>query len=112
MIAGAVRVITERLGFATLQTLIQPQMLAKLALGGAVALALYLALRRTRSPFVLPGILIAAITAPHLTFALTGVMLAKARADGWMFKAPAAVGLTRTWDLTDLRMFPWHELPA
>ena len=29
-----------------------------------------------------------------------------------MFKAPAAVGLTRTWDLSDLRMFPWRALPA
>lgn len=113
MISGAVRVIADhRLGFATLQTLIEPHTLAKLAAGGAVALALYLSLRRTRSPFVLPGILIAGIAAAHLAFALTGVTLAEARADGWMFKAPAAVGLTQTWDLTDLRMFPWHELPA
>jgi SulP family sulfate permease len=29
-----------------------------------------------------------------------------------MFKAPEAVGLTRTWDFGDLRMFPWHILPA
>jgi SulP family sulfate permease len=86
--------------------------LAKLAAGGAVALALYLVLRRARSPFVLPGILLAGIAVAHLALTLTGVTLAEARADGWMFKAPAAVGLTRTWDLNDLRMFPWHELPA
>jgi sulfate permease, SulP family len=113
MVSGAVRVITDhRLGFATLQTLIEPHTLAKLAAGGAVAFALYLALRRTRSPFALPGILLAGIAAAHLAFVLTGVTLADARADGWMFRGPAAVGLTRTWDLTDLRMFPWRELPA
>ena len=113
MISGAVRVITDHpLSFATLEALIEPHTLAKLAAGGAVALALYLALRRTRSPFVLPGILLAGIAVAHLVFTLTGVTLAEARVDGWMFKAPAAVGLTRTWDLTDLRMFPWRALPA
>jgi hypothetical protein len=113
MISGAVRVITDHpLSFATLEALIEPHTLAKLAAGGAVALALYLALRRARSPFVLPGILLAGIAVAHLAFTLTGVTLAEARADGWTFKAPAAVGLTRTWDLTDLRMFPWRALPA
>ncbi len=113
MISGAVRVITDhRLGFATLETLVEPHALAKLAAGGAVALALYLSLRRTRSPFVLPAILLAGIAAAHLAFALTGMSLADARDEGWMFKAPAAVGLTRTWDLNDLRMFPWRALPA
>jgi SulP family sulfate permease len=86
--------------------------LAKLAAAAAVALALYLALRRPRSPLVLPGILLAAIAATHLAFALTGMTLAEARAEGWMFKAPAAVGLTRTWDFTDLHNFPWRLLPA
>ena len=61
---------------------------------------------------MLPGILLAGIAVAHLVFTLTGVTLAEARVDGWMFKAPAAVGLTRTWDLTDLRMFPWRALPA
>jgi len=113
MISGAVRVITDHpLSFAALEALIEPHTLAKLAAGGAVALALYLALRRTRSPFVLPGILLAGIAVAHLVFTLIGVTLAEARVDGWMFKAPAAVGLTRTWDLTDLRMFPWRALPA
>jgi hypothetical protein len=47
-------------------------------------------LRRTRSPFVPPGILLAGIAAAYLVFALTGVTLAEACAEGWMFKAPAA----------------------
>jgi sulfate permease, SulP family len=113
MISGAARVITDhRLGFATLDTLLTSLTLSKLAAAAAVALALYLALRRPRSPFMLPGILLTAIAAAHLVFALTGVTLEDARSQGWMFKAPAAVGLTQTWDLRDLRLFPWRILPA
>ena len=38
--------------------------------------------------------------------------LAEARAAGWTFKAPAAVGLTPTWDFDDLSQFPWQVLPS
>jgi SulP family sulfate permease len=43
---------------------------------------------------------------------MTGTSIAAAEAAGWLFKAPAAVGLTPTWDLNDVRMFPWNVLPA
>ena len=36
--------------------------------------------------------------------------LSEARGEGWRFKAPAAGGLTWTWDLNDLRIFPWRAL--
>ena len=45
-------------------------------------------------------------------FAISGTSLAEAQAQGWLFKAPAAVGLTPTWDLDDLRTFPWKYLPG
>jgi SulP family sulfate permease len=113
MVSGAVRVITDHpLGLSTVETLLDTLTLAKLAAAVAVALALYLALRRQRGPFVLPAILLAGVAAAHLTLALNDTPLINARAAGWMFKAPEAVGLTRTWDFGDLRMFPWHILPA
>ncbi len=113
MVSGAVRVITDHpLGFATLETLFASLTLGKLAAAAVIALALQLALRRSENPFLLPGILIAGIAAAHIGFALAGMTPAEARGAGWMFKAPAAVGLTQTFDMRDLRMFPWQMLPA
>jgi sulfate permease, SulP family len=114
MVSGAVRVITdERLTFANLEALLGPVTLAKLAAASMLALALYLALRwRPNSPYMLPGILIAGALAAHFGFALAGLSLEDARFGGWMFHAPAAVGLAETWDLRDLRMFRWNIIPA
>ena len=52
------------------------------------------------------------IALAHVVLAITGTSLAAGAETGWLFKAPAAVGLTPTWDLSDVRMFPWHVLPA
>lgn len=113
MVSGAVRVITDHpVTISTIDDLLNSLTLAKLAGAAIIALALYIALRRPRSPLVLPGILLAGVAATHLIFALTGTTLGAARAEDWMFKAPAAVGLTQTWDLTDLRNFPWRLLPT
>src|SRR5262249_31892603 len=78
----------------------------------AVAVALYLALRRPRSPFVLPIILLLAGLVAHLAFVLTGTSLAEALALGWTFKAPTAIGLAPTWDFGDVANFPWRILPG
>jgi SulP family sulfate permease len=108
-----VRVITDHnLGYSSSAALLDSLNIAKLAAAAIVALALYLGLRRPRSPLVLPGLLLAGIAIAHLAFALTGTTLIDARAAGWMFKTPVAVGLTPTWDIGDLRMFPWKLLPA
>lgn len=112
MVNGAARVVTDQgLSISTLGNLIDPSVMAKLAATGAVAVALYVGLRRRGdSPYVLPGILLAGVAAAYLAFALAGMTLREARIEGWMFKAPAAGGLGETWDLTDLRMFPWEVL--
>jgi SulP family sulfate permease len=114
MVSGAVRVITDHgLSFATLDALLGVSTVVKLAAGAAIALAFYFGLRRHgESPYLLPGILIAGIAAAHLAFVLTGMSLVEAQAAGWLFKAPAAVGLARTWDLADLHLFPWKMLPG
>jgi len=110
MVSGAVRVITDHVIGVSL---LNPSSLAKLATAIAVALALYFALRlRKDSSYVLPGILLAGLAMAHVVFAISGTSLVDAQAAGWLFKAPAAVGLTPTWDLSDLRAFPWKDIPT
>ena len=76
-----------------------------------IALVLYAVLRHAQ-PLLLPAVLLIAVALAHIAFALTGTSLSEALALGWIFKAPQAVGLTPTWDVNDLRKFPWHELPG
>ena len=114
MMSGAARVIADHgLNLSGMDSLLQPLALAKLGAGAVIAIALYLCLRgRSNNPYVVPGILLAGIAVTHLVLALTGMTLAEARAAGWTFKAPAAVGLTPTWDFDDLSQFPWQVLPS
>jgi SulP family sulfate permease len=113
MVSGAVSVITDqRLSLWTLGTLLTPMTLGQLAAAGAVALALYAGLRLGRNPFLLPAILLVAALLAHFAFALTGTSLSDALVLGWTFKSPAAVGLAPTWDLGDVRNFPWRILPG
>jgi SulP family sulfate permease len=114
MISGAVRVITDAgISVANIGTLVETSTLVKLLPAVAIAIAIHLGLRhRGNGPYVLPAILIAGIALAHAVLAITGTSLAAAEADGWLFKAPAAVGLTPTWDLDDVRMFPWNVLPG
>ncbi len=110
MVSGAVRVISDR---AIGSSLLEPAALAKLASASAIALALRFALKlRKDSPYVLPAILLAGIAATHAVLAALGIGLAEAQTAGWLFKAPGAIGLTPTWQLADLRTFPWKDLPA
>ena len=87
-------------------------LVGQLAAAGAVAVGLYLAVRRGKNPFLLPGILLAAAVLAHVVFALTGTSLGEALRLGWTFKAPTAVGLAPTWDFGDVRQFPWRILPS
>jgi SulP family sulfate permease len=113
MVSGAVRVITGHgLELHSVDALLAAPMLAKLAPAIVIVTAIYLAIRRLgENPFVLPVILLAGIVAAHLGFALSGTTLAEAERQGWMFKAPTALGLTPTWDFADLKAFPWQVLP-
>src|SRR6476620_2200041 len=113
MVNGAVRAITDHsLSLSTLGALVGTTTLGQLAAASAVALALYVVLRRARSPLLLPAVLLAATALAHLAFALTGTSLSEALHLGWTFRAPQAVGLAPTWDFGDLRSFPWRILPG
>jgi sulfate permease, SulP family len=114
MVSGAVRVITDHgLLLSNLDALIEPVSLAKLLPACVIAVVIYFGVRwRKDSPYVLPVILLSGLTVVQLALAAYGVSLADAQSQGWLFKPPAAVGLTPTWDVNDLRSFPWHDLPG
>jgi sulfate permease, SulP family len=112
MASGAVRVMTgAELSLAGAEALLAAPNIGKLGAGLAVALALYLGLRRPRSPFLLPGLLLAGVAAAHLAMTLTGTMLAEAQAAGWMFSTPERVPLTTPWTAAGFLDLPWHALP-
>lgn len=114
MVSGAVRVITDHgLLLSNLNALIEPVSLGKLLPACVIAVVIYFGVRwRKDSPYVLPVILLSGLTVVQLALAAYGVSLADAQSQGWLFKPPAAVGLTPTWDVNDLRSFPWHDLPG
>jgi SulP family sulfate permease len=113
MIGGAVRVIAEhRLSFTNLELFLDPLVLAKLAAAGAVALAIALALRRSRSPYIVPGIVLGGVALAHLVLLFSDFPLGTAQAEGWMFNPTGTAALSLNWDLDDIRLFPWRIIPS
>jgi SulP family sulfate permease len=112
MIMGAIQVITDqRLTLSSAETFLHGQMAAKVMAGVAVAVVLRLFLGRSRSPYILPGVLLAAVAVTHLVILLTGSSLAEAKANGWTFHLQSAAALHSPWQLESLRSFPWATLP-
>jgi SulP family sulfate permease len=113
MVTGAIQVVTdERLTLANLGAFSNSPIAAKLAAGAAVAIALHVLLRQSKSPFVLPGVLLAAFAVTHFVVLVSGSTLGAAQTGGWMFNPQPAAGLTLPWKLTALHSFPWASLPS
>jgi SulP family sulfate permease len=113
MITGAIQVITDqRPSLTNLGVFGDSAIAIKLAAAAAVAIALRLLLNGIKSPFVLPGVLLAAFALTHFVLLSMGSTLAEAQADGWMFHPQPAAGLTLPWKYGALRSFPWASLPS
>ena len=113
LITGAVQVVTDqRPTLANIAAFGDTAVAAKIALGAIVAIVLWGLLRRSKSPFVLPGVLLAAFIVTHLVLLASGTTIASAQAGGWMFRLQPAAGLTLPWKLEPLRSFPWSSLPT
>ena len=84
----------------------------KLLAGVLLAIALFLGQRRLRSPFALPGLLLAGLIGAHLALLALGVSLDQAQADGWMFTPQSQVALSSPWHSDELVQFPWRALPS
>ena len=113
MVTGAMQVVTDqRPTLADLASFLDAGIAAKLAASAAVAIALHVLLRRSKSPFVLPGVLLAAFAVAHLVLLLSGATLATAQANDWMFRPQPAAGLALPWTTAALHGFPWASLPS
>ena len=113
MITGAIQVVAnQRPVLVNIGAFVDAAIAARLAAGLIVAITLFIALRRSKSPFVLPGVLLAAIAATYLFLFLTGSPLVVAQAEGWMFRPQPMAGLISPWQPGALRGFSWTALPA
>ncbi len=113
MVVGAVAVIAgNKLTLGNIGDFGAPAMLGKLAAGLVVAATLELLLSRSQSPFILPGVLLAAVAAAHLGFAAGGMSVAAAQSSGWLFEPQHAATLASPWHMRALAAFPWSSLPA
>jgi SulP family sulfate permease len=112
IVFGAIGVITGvRFQYATLDRFANPQTLYELAAACAMALALYLTWRRSRSSFGLPVILIGGIVAAHVAFWLAGISPAAAQASGWTFQPPPDITFMLPWNAQEFSRYPWYTLP-
>jgi SulP family sulfate permease len=113
MIMGALQVVTDqRPVLANLGVFMNAAIAIKLAATVMVAVALHLALRRSKGPFTMPGVLLAAFAATYLVLLSTGSALVDAQAQGWMFRPQPLAGLISPWHADALRNFSWTEIPA
>ena len=113
MIMGAVQVVTnERPTLANIGAFGSVAIAVKLVAAVIVALALHLALRRRRSPFILPGVLLSGFLVTYAVVLLSGSSVVEARELGWMFQPQPAAGLSLPWQPAALGGFPWTAVPS
>ena len=113
MIMGAIQVVTDqRPALTNFGAFLSTAAVGKLAAGLIVAIILHVLVRRSKSPFVLPGVLLAAIVVTYVVLFSTGASLGLAQAAGWMFKPQPVAGLTLPWKSGALESFSWTLLPS
>jgi sulfate permease, SulP family len=113
MITGAVQVVTEqRPLLANLGSFASVSIAGKIGAAVAVGVILQFALRRSKSPFVIPGILIATMAATYVVLGLAGWSLGEAQANGWMFRPQPTANLISPWHPGMLQSFSWTQAPA
>ncbi len=113
MITGAVQIVSnQRPALDNLGAFFDPSIAMRIAPGVVVAVTLFVSLRRSKNPFILPGVLLAAFVAAHVFRLSVGATLADAQTAGWMFRLQAAAGLSLPWKAQALAAFPWSSLPS
>src|SRR5208283_1725462 len=90
VVSGACQVlIGHQLNLADAMAFLVPANAIKLAAGAAVGVLLLLAVRRSSSAAVVPGILLFSAVLAYIVMLATHTSLADAQTTGWMFKVPA-----------------------
>jgi sulfate permease, SulP family len=113
MITGAMQVVTDqRPILANIGAFVGVATVTKLAAALVVGVALHLTLRRSKSPFIMPGVLLAAFAATYLVLPLIGSSIGEAQIHGWMFHPQPDAELISPWQPGTLQSFSWTSLPA
>ena len=113
LITGAIQVVTnQRPTLANIGAFADLGLAAKIASGAIIAILLYVLLYRSKSPFILPGVLLSALAVTHLILLSTGTTIAAAQDAGWLFRLQSEAGLTLPWKFAPLASFPWSSLPS
>jgi SulP family sulfate permease len=113
LMTGAIQVVTgQRPTLDNVNAFAHIDVLTKIAPGIVVAVILFALLRRyTKSPFVIPGVLLTALAAAYVVLLSTGTTIAAAQDQGWLFRLAPAAGLKLPWTIGALHSFPWSSLP-
>jgi sulfate permease, SulP family len=113
MVTGSIRVVTDQAPtFYNIDAFLNISTAEKLAAALSVAVLLHFLLRRSKSPFILPGMLFATIAIAHTVLVAAGSSISAAQTSGWMFRAQSAASLTLPWNFAILSSFPWTSLLA
>ena len=113
MITGAIQVVTDQIPtYSNITAFISIPIVEKLAAALGLAVLLHVLLRRSKNPFILPGMLLATIAIAHLVVLAAGSSLGAAQASGWMFRPQLAASLALPWQAGMISSFPWVFLPS
>jgi sulfate permease, SulP family len=113
MMMGAVQIATDQPAALTnIGAFANLALIVKLAAGILVAISLYFSLSRSKSPLVLPGVLLVALIATYLVILLSGSSVRSVQTDGWMFPSLPEAHLTLPWKAGALQSFSWAMLPS
>ncbi len=113
MMMGAVQVVTDQpAALANIGAFFNLALIGKLAAGVIVAVTLHFSLRRSKTSFILPGVLLAAFVATYLVILLSGSSFRSVQTDGWMFPNLPVAHLTLPWSASALQTFPWATVPS
>jgi len=112
MINGGIRIVLDRgFSFNFLIEILQSSKLEKISAAFALALIINVLQKLWRSPYALPMSVVLGVIGAHLYLFFFGLSFSSAAIQEWFIHAPREVALVKTWDLSDLWLFPWSALP-
>ncbi|MBP2298635.1 SulP family inorganic anion transporter [Azospirillum picis] len=113
LVEGALVMITGRHGLADgLPRLADPAIAVTMLAAVALAALLLLAMRRSDSPFAMPGLLLAAALAFHALLPAFGLTTAQARVWGWLPSVSEGAALRVPLPTEILALADWHRVLA
>lgn len=111
MINGGIRIVFDRAVGLWIFSEVDGVALLKLFIAAGMAFAVALTQRFWKSPYAVPVVVLGGVVAGHFVLQVTNLSLLQAQTDGWFVQPPRLNGLAVTFDLNDLKMFPWYRIP-